>query len=214
MLQQKIATFGADAHLHLNGNIFRLSGEGQIDEDMGVVEGKYRHDIPEAFVDPRILQAVLVTGYPSVCRNCTIARNPFENIDYSYIRHLDLGVFGQLSYEAECWIEERDAGPHLASRFKVQGQVANLPALSGALPLTETWRETAGGIGGTFQITWPNRRGGQTVIGQATTLYKAPLDAPRIPRPLSRTIVFRSIDASEGSLHIRQESWLSAGELE
>jgi hypothetical protein len=203
----KVEEFTAKASLILNGKRRELVGYGTIDELTGFVEGHYRHDVPANDVDPYIFQTVLVTGYPSVCRDDG-SGNPFQGADYSYRREIDFGPNGWITYDAHCKIIQRRQKLCLESDFAVIGEV-RFPALSGALPLTEEWRPLESGeIESSFEINWPVAGGADFVCGQAKTTYR-PSRASQCRIRRRREIVFRHAHAQNQSLEIIQESWLS-----
>ena len=121
MTRARVERFRAIARITLNGREYELFGSGTIDEDAGVVDGRYKHNIPANDLDPYVFQTVLVTGYPSVCR-ANGSMNPFVGADYSYRRTIDFGTYGRMSYDARCHLPLDADGRHLHSEFDVGSQ--------------------------------------------------------------------------------------------
>jgi hypothetical protein len=201
--------FTAKARIVLNGKAHELVGRGTIDVAQGTVDGQYEHDIPANDLDARIFQTVLITGYPSVCRDNGIF-NPFKAGNYVYHREVDFGSHGKLSYEARCKFTNSDESRCLESEFDVTGNIAT-PPLKSALPVTEQWFcERPGEIASRFDILWPTRVDGVFVTGRATTRY-SPSFLDFAPVPCRRQIVFHKADVKMQSLKLIQESWLVSG---
>jgi hypothetical protein len=203
----KVESFRAIARILLNGQKYQLVGQGSVDEDKGIVEGRYEHNIPANDIDPYVFQTVLVTGYPSVCRPNGFS-NPFSGVDYSYRREIDFGRHGWMAYTAKCYAPTGRDCKQLDSEFDVEGELT-LPELKGASPLIEEWRpQGPGEIASSFEIAWPHRSGRGQVRGEARTIYRPPAGAA-ISAPRRRHIVFRRVFAADTILEITQESWLA-----
>lgn len=208
MDQRKAVEFQARATIVLNGREQYLIGRGNIDSKAGIVNGSYHHNVPANDFDALVFQTVLVTGYPSVCREDDSLRNPFLEGDYHYDREIDFGANGRMRYTADCRLVEHPYGFCLNSEFNVQTELS-LPRLKGALPLVERWTPASNGIHAQFAIVWPTLDGRGQVVGRATTIYQIPSGAQNISEPLIRDIAFRHARSAGDHLEIIQESSLS-----
>jgi hypothetical protein len=210
MLTGRVLRFRAVARLHLNQRDYELIGGGEIDDEEGVVRGRYEHNVPADDVDALIFQTVLVTGYPSVCATRSAVRNPFHGQKYRYERHVDFGAHGKIAYQAHCWHEPVPDGLLLDSQFEVEGTI-NVPRLRPARRVSEAWTSREGKIFSTFEIEWPSLAGGDVVRGRATSVYELPFCA-ELPGTLQREITFPEATAAAHQLSIIQQSWLNAAE--
>ncbi|WP_426424188.1 hypothetical protein [Bradyrhizobium genosp. A] len=195
----------------LSGRINRADlevvGNGSLDARSGRVNGNYQLTRFPARLHSRILNSVMVTGYPSVCEEGPCAENPFASGSYSYIRKLNFGARGELTYSADCKeVQERDGGLRLDSYFEIEGAI-DIPTLSGTAPIVETWTSLGDErVSGCFQITWLSDAGPVTAI--ATTNYALPKDAKFPDVVLYRFIELQNNCDLPGLLEIRQRSRL------
>jgi hypothetical protein len=205
-MMSDITAFDARAVIRIGSREFHLSGRGSISDPQGIVRGTYRHDLPANDFEPYVLQVVLVTGYPSICRSA-IADNPFKSGDYNYRREVDFGKHGTLNYRAACWTEDTGSGRRLCSEFDVQADLS-LPAIGPASCVRERWIPAGTGISSGFDICWPRLDGSGDVSASARSTYVPHPAAPSLHRPTERAIRFSDVIASAGSLSLVQESWL------
>jgi hypothetical protein len=210
MAGEEVVAFCARAKVTLNGRKQILTGQGKIDDDGGVVDGRYIHDLPanENRVDALIFQTVLVTGYPSVCRADALIQNPFRHGDYNYRRQIDFGRHGKMAYHANCWLVRERSHLRLHSEFVVEGEL-DLPRLESALPLIEHWIPNERTIESSFEINWPMIGSTGHVIGKASTEYRPPVGSAKLTGLTTRNIVFEHACSTGTRLEIVQKSWLS-----
>lgn len=204
---QEITEFDARAIIRVGGREYRLKGSGAIADPLGIVRGTYRHDLPANDFEPFVLQVVLVTGYPSVCRS-TLSQNPFKRGDYCYERRVVFDGYGELEYTARCWaVEMPTGGRRLCSEFDVQADV-KLPPIGPASSVREAWAPAGERIASNFEISWPLRDGSGEVRASARSLYSPHERAPMLDRIVKRAIEFSDVTAQDGVLSLVQESWL------
>src|SRR5438477_6235792 len=108
----------------LNHQKIACRGVGFLDPRRGIVDGRY--ELPGFHVDFQslALNAVMVTGYPSVCETRSDVTNPFSIGEYRYNRTVDFGLNGKLRYSAHC-IErlDHDGAVTLESEFELDGHL-------------------------------------------------------------------------------------------
>lgn len=191
--------YRASARGVLNGQALLVDGHGSIDESGGLTEGAYRLvDLPKG-VDPRILVAVKVTGYPNACRTTEGVKNPFQGKSYRYSRALVFESGETLRYDADIvfgagWLE---------STFDVVGHVPSFEA-TGVRLITERWTRSSLGLSGRFHVTWVN--GDATVASAwATTRYHLPSPG----KGDKHRSINLEVSVDNGIMRLRQESWLS-----
>ncbi len=206
MIDRRVTRFEARANITLNGRRRYISGAGTVDSRKGIVKGTYSHDIPIDEVDPKVFQAVLITGYPSVSKNQTGHPNPFEVADYTYTRNVDLGSHGHIRYDARVWAEASETGGVLRSEFEVSCML-NTPELGCAGNVFETWLDKGSEIASRFDIRWDALDGESAVIGQAATCYRPGGKAPHLPS-WQREIFFPMVFADHSQLLVCQRSVL------
>ena len=202
-----ITEFDARATIRLGDRQFFLTGSGVIADPRGIVRGTYRHDLPANDFEPFVLQVVLVTGYPSICRS-TPHQNPFKRGDYRYERHVVFDGCGELQYTARCWAEEMPNGVRrLRSEFDVRADV-NLPPIGPASTVREAWTPAGERIASSFEISWPRLDGSGDLHASARSLYSPHESAPMLDEIVKRAIEFSDVKAADGLLSLVQESWL------
>jgi len=200
-------SFSARATIRVGTRQYTLIGSGAITDPQGIVRGTYRHDLPANDFQPFVLQVVLVTGYPSICRS-TPEQNPFKHGDYHYRRHVAFNGHGELEYEARCWSEDLPgSGRRLCSEFDVNADL-NLPPIAPATRVREVWAPRGAEISSVFEIAWPLRDGTGEVHGSARSLYSPHRHAPLLDETVRRSIAFSDVTAADGVLSLVQESWL------
>jgi hypothetical protein len=199
--------YSADVRGSINGTDVLISGSGIFQQDSGIVEGTYALEAVPIHIDPLIFNAVLVTGYPSVCQAREGVRNPFRPGSYSYRREVNLGRSGWMAYSAEC--EERTlkgGNKILESKFRIEGSVS-VPRLVRTEPLTEHWVSSQPGrVDGTFAIRWLTSTGTH-VTGIAATKYVLPKADQILAYPVQRRIELRNT-VGQGLLTVHQVSSL------
>lgn len=203
----EVTEFDARAIIRVGGRQYLLNGNGTIADPQGLVRGTYRHDLPANDFEPFVLQVVLVTGYPSVCRS-TPSQNPFKCGDYGYERRVVFDGYGELEYVARCWVEEAANGSRrLRSEFDVRADM-KLPPIGPASIVSEAWTPAGERIASSFEISWPLRDGSGDVRASARSLYSPHQSAPLLDRIVKRSIEFSDVTAADGVLSLVQESWL------
>lgn len=203
---KEVVEFTANARIRIGDREFKLSGKGGINDPKGIVTGNYLHDLPANDFEPYVLQVVLVTGYPSVCRS-TLEQNPFKAGDYNYERHVDLGAYGELTYAARCWTEEFSGGRRLRSEFDVRCDV-RLPRLRPAHRVSEIWTPQGDKIHSRFDISWPIDGSDERVEARAHSIYSP--SAAALARQVRRGIEFSDVVRDDAELSLVQESWLES----
>jgi hypothetical protein len=193
---------------HLNGESLIVDGRGLIDQDKGLVEGRYRLVAFPAGVDPLVLEAVALTGYPSVCRASPGTTNPFHGGDYIYKRVVNFGPSGRIAYRAACTINRQSRRRFLVSTFNVSAELRT-PPLLGDTSLIETWTAAGGRrLDGNFSIEWQLKSGG-LLSALATSNYQLLARNARVPNVvLSRSIHVKGTVDAAGDLVITQRSHL------
>jgi hypothetical protein len=158
--------FVAQLRGEVNGQAIVVDGEGSIVQHLGVTSGTYfLRELPKSF-DPKLLAACLVTGYPSACSDSPEHKNPFGDVEYNYLRELDLGSAGALTLLVDCTYQRG----HLVSNFLLNG-TARVTDLGGLHPIIETWERTSDReIRGTFSIAW-SRPNAAALAAQASSKY-------------------------------------------
>lgn len=201
-------TYSARLVGSVNDRPLRVRGRGSIDHHAGRVRGMYRLDQIPVGIHPRFLNAVMVTGYPSVCQESSDAANPFVNGPYSYTRTLDFGSRGKLTYTAKCHgVETEPDSNTLESYFEIVGTV-DIPPLVRTAPVVETWTPTLNRtIDGCFTMAWECENGGY-VNAIARTEYLIPEGSSIPTRVLYRCIELTNFLDDEGVLEIDQHSRL------
>jgi hypothetical protein len=118
----------------VNGQDVSATGRAVLQPDEGITTGRYvLGDLPRG-LHPRLLGAILITGYPTASKALAGAQNPFRTTSYGYTRKLDFGSFGYLLLNAYC---RKEPGA-ITSTFQLTGQV-DVPELTAMEPLVETW---------------------------------------------------------------------------
>lgn len=199
-----VVEFTAKARIRIGDREFWLNGRGGINDPKGIVTGRYVHDLPANDFEPYVLQVVLITGYPSVCRS-TVEQNPFKAGDYSYERHVDFGAHGEIAYKAKCWTEEFSVGRRLHSEFDVRCDV-HLPRLRPAHRVRETWQPHGDKVHSHFDICWPVDGSDERIKARARSIYLP--SAAKLARQIYRGIEFRNVVRDGTNLSLVQESWL------
>jgi hypothetical protein len=192
----------------INGKSIQGSGKGLLASHDGIVDGEYAlKRLPTGF-SPLVLNAVMVTGYPSICKASEGVENPFKLGEYRYVRAIDLGEFGGFEYSAECEESLDDQGIlALESRFALIGEI-NVPELVRCAPLVETWVPAGPGhVDGYFTIVWA-AADGSFVTGHAKTKYDLPAGR-HTSEILHRWIKLTNPSWSKTELEIYQESRLT-----
>jgi hypothetical protein len=202
----EVREFRAAAAVRIRGHEYRLTGHGSISDSEGIVRGSYRHELPANDFEPLILQVVLVTGYPSVCRS-TAEQNPFKCGDYHYARDVDFGTHGNIHYQAKCWTEATEVGLCLCSEFDVETALS-LPPVGPATSVRESWTPSGSQIRSKFEIAWPMLDGSGELRATARSVYSPNLRAKPLAASFERAIRFSEVNAPPGELHLVQESWL------
>lgn len=201
------STYSARLLGKVNNGSLQVNGRGSIDQASGRVHGRYELERLPAGIHPRLLNAVMVTGYPSVCQESAGAANPFAGGSYSYTRSLDFGDRGLITYSAACRnIDEDPATPWLDSNFEISGSV-EIPVLVGTAPLVETWTPVSGRrIDGCFTMSWKSECG-EMISAVAQTKYLIPKGAQLPSEVLYRCIELKNQQAGN-MLEIDQRSRL------
>ena len=156
----------------VNGQKVELRGRGVLEPYAGITRGRYViGNLPKG-LHPRILGAILITGYPESSKVLAGAENPFRNTSFSYRRTLDFGKQGNIVLNARC---EKEPGKIFAksitSNFRLSGRV-KVPELASMEPLVETW--VPGGPGiiyGHFTASWIAKKGPR-IRAECLTTYK------------------------------------------
>jgi hypothetical protein len=191
----------------INGTDIAISGSGTFDEAKGVVEGYYELELMPVDAHPLILNAVLITGYPSVCKESGSIANPFRQGDYSYIREVNFGSHGHLRYAAQCReIASENGIKALDSYFQIEGTVV-VPELLSTEPLIEYWTPfKRGELDGSFEIRWLTSAG-SFISARAVTTYTLPIGNPTPTMTMSRSIQLHNV-LQQQRLNVYQESRL------
>lgn len=160
----------------LNGHHVSAKGKGVFDCVTGLVSGMYIFAEIDNEFDLSVFNCVKVTGYPSICVTSDGVSNPFADGVYSYIREIDFGKHGKISYSANCAHTAEGGGSvNLQSAFSIQGNIRT-PKLIKTEKVVETWTPLDGKrILGSFAIAWRTENG-EYVCGHARTEYTPPLE--------------------------------------
>lgn len=188
----------------VNDRPLRISGSGHFEMPLGLVVGEYLiQEVPPGF-DTLLLNSVLITGYPSVCRHVGKAKNPFAEASYRYSREIRFSTGETLAYSADCVIENGN----LKSSFALQGHVPTV-SLGRTLPVTEIWRQSRGNaVYGEFEIVWETLAG-SSVSARAQTHYTPAEGSAPLQTDHHRSIIIENRRPAPSILQIRQESSLS-----
>jgi hypothetical protein len=154
----------------VNDQKIHVEGVGKLLEKGGVISTEYTlHAIPDG-MDPKILNAFLLTGHPPTAYSVEGAENPFRyelprNTEYT--RSLNLSDGNQLDFEAECHRTSELA----RSEYTLNGTVGK-QTLKAPDPLVEMWvPRSPTEIYGHFAISWPTEDGNQ-LIGEVPSYYE------------------------------------------
>ena len=204
--------FEANLTARINGAVVTLNGAGFRDETNGLVEGNYQiSDIPEGF-HPLLLNAFLITGYPSETRITEGAMNPFKGVSYGYSRRVTFLEGTTLAFKAQCIYQKtmgRKEGSTIFSEFDLNGEV-HVPDLVEVEPLVETWVPVAPGrVIGTFTMVW-RAQDGRRVVGNAVTEYILPTSVT-MPKTVQHRWIHIKSTGKGKKLFRHQESVLWAG---
>jgi hypothetical protein len=195
--------YDAIAYGQINDAAFRLNGNGTFDQPNGRVNGLYEiEDLPPG-IDALIFNAVLITGYPSVCKSSPLLTNPFQIGSYSYRREIAFDSGERLVYTADCSVV--DSSSTLHSTFVLGGTV---PArkLASTDPLTETWTPLQSAkIEGEFRMSWVGSDG-QRLSGTARTMYSLPTSALPLNRRHTRSIQITNTRPTQNRFTVSQTS--------
>jgi hypothetical protein len=207
-LRRRAARYSARLTGRINGIDLDVGGRGTLDAYSGRVNGSYELTRFPRTLHPRILNSVMVTGYPSVCEEPPGLSNPFAHGSYSYVRQLDFGSRGKLIYSAQCHDIEDDLESNcLDSYFEINGEV-DIPQLTATAPIVETWMPVSEGrIDGCFAISWSGPDA-QQISAVAKTEYSLPKGALQPTQALYRLIELQNTCDVMGILEIRQKSRL------
>jgi hypothetical protein len=143
----------------LNGQVnaedVAARGRALLQPDAGITAGRYViGNLPKG-LHPRILGAILITGYPTASKALPGAQNPFRTTSYGYTRRLDFGQSGNLILNAYC---KKEPGS-ITSTFQLTGQI-DAPALVAMEPLVETWIPAGKGrVHAHFTASWRTAKG-------------------------------------------------------
>jgi hypothetical protein len=192
----------------INGVHLKVDGCGTLEPVSGRVKGEYKLIRFPNLLPPRVLNSVMVTGYPSVCQENKTAANPFAKGSYNYVRRLDFGSRGELVYTAVCTeVENNPDSAWLDSHFEITGNV-DIPALIETAPIIETWTPlTERTLDGHFTIVWRSGTG-TCITAEAKTEYKLPDCAVPPAGTLYRFIELENAFGMTGTLKIDQRSRL------
>lgn len=199
--------FSASLDGSLNGKAVSVIGSGLLLVERGVVDGEYAIEGLDNNVHPFVFNAVMVTGYPSVCRVAPQTSNPFWPGSYRYDREVRFGALGALSYSAECIVEVDSNGvSFLDSRFQLTGHVQT-PELRSCERILETWTPIEPGrLEGTFDISW-RTVDGALFTGSAKSQYYLPRGRG-LEDVHCRSIKLNNLRHTQNSLALHQESEL------
>jgi hypothetical protein len=176
----------------------RLEGQGQIDERLGLTSGTYRLQAMPKDMNPILLTAVLITGYPNASAETNGVSNPFKGRSYSYDRQIEFSGGEILRLRTVCELD----GVRLSSHFYLEGCTPGITVRS-AEPLVESWTASGTGITGSFTIFWKTSSGA-FATGQALSRYEVdPIYA--LPPMMYRRIEITA-RAERERLWLRQKS--------
>jgi hypothetical protein len=163
--------FTADVSGVINQQAIHILGRGVILENEGLTKGEYDIRQWASETDPRLLVAIMITGYPNACTETRLIPNPFRNTSYEYRRTLTFGTGDRLEYTAAITL----IPGRLDSTFKVTGSAP--PFRSSAVRrIVERWGALKNGsMSGAFNVEWTK---GTNVVARADAAsdYKLPPD--------------------------------------
>lgn len=166
-MKQTELSFSASLRARVNDCEFIVRGNGTSSEETGVLRGKYKVGKLPRGMDPLILTAFLVTGYPGSSRSLSGTSNVFKGVSFKALRTLDFEDGKELVLSTAC----RRLGTRMMTEFRLTGSVS-VPKLVSVEPVVETWIPNGGPgkVYGHFSIAWRTTRG-KRIRAEATTRY-------------------------------------------
>jgi hypothetical protein len=167
-------TFSAVLSGSLNGEAVDVRGDGTINEDRGLTDGRYDIRRLPNDLDSRSLGAFLLTGYPNSCatRYANVG-NPFSGGGYHYLRIYAFDSGEEITLNMRC---ELSADSHLTSSFVVSGNAPSLGGVRDIASIHELWAPSESNIDGKFEVSWLGHRPGAIVATATATSCYSPVE--------------------------------------
>jgi len=165
--QESEVHFKMVLHGKVNGSKVLVTGSGRTLESKGLLWGKYTLDQFPKKVDPRFLNAFVITGHSATSKNLDGVVNPFRPITHEYERVVTFNDGHELALKAYC----KRNGNQIDSDFELNGTVGEYRLVS-AEPLVEAWVPLdSKTIHGHFSIMWLTDEK-KYVVGDSETRYR------------------------------------------